>query len=95
LNLDRDNVGHDKSRKQLALRHVLTGRKIIASQRERIERRRAKGLDATEAERLLAQYERTQEIFESDLKRIQNEEKAASVGGSFLEGPRSKSKSDS
>jgi hypothetical protein len=54
----------------MALRHVLSGRKIIAAQRELIERRRSEGRDTTHQEDLLARYERTQEIFEADLFRL-------------------------
>ena len=44
----------------MALRHVISGRRIIVAQRDHIERLRARGGDATDAEQLLSQYERTQ-----------------------------------
>jgi hypothetical protein len=42
----------------MALRHVISGRRIIVAQRDHIERLRARGGGATDAEQLL--YERTQ-----------------------------------
>jgi hypothetical protein len=44
----------------MALQHVISGRRIIVAQRDHIERLRARGGDATDAEQLLSQYERTQ-----------------------------------
>jgi len=53
-----------------ALRRVINGRKLIAEQKLRIERFRAKGRDTAAAEQLLAEYERSQAIFENDLKKL-------------------------
>ncbi len=60
-----------ETRREVALRHVMTGDGIIAAQRERIERLRAAGQNTTEAEDLLARYERTQAMFVDDLKRLE------------------------
>lgn len=59
-----------ETRREMALRHVMTGRKIVADQKARIERLRNKGEDTTSAGRLLAQYEQLLAIFENDLKRL-------------------------
>jgi hypothetical protein len=59
-----------ETRGEMALRHVISGRRIILAQRDHIERLRARGGDASDAEQLLSQYERTQAIFEDDLKRL-------------------------
>jgi hypothetical protein len=55
-----------ETRREMALRHVTTGRKMITAQRARIEYLRAKGEDTTRAEQLLAHYERCQAIFEDE-----------------------------
>jgi len=59
-----------ETRREMALRHVISGREIIAAQKERIERRRAKGEDTAHDEALLVQYEHSQAIFEDDLMRL-------------------------
>lgn len=53
------------TRREMALRHVMTRRKIAADQKARIERFRKKGEDTTSAERLLAQHEQSLAIFET------------------------------
>jgi hypothetical protein len=54
----------------MAARHVTSGRRIVAGQRKLVEQRLAEGKDVREAEQLLSQYERTQAIFEDDLKQL-------------------------
>ena len=61
--------------REMALRHVTTGRRIVAAQRRRIELLRIDGRDATASEALLARYERSLAIFEDDLKRIEEKKK--------------------
>ncbi len=50
----------------------MTGDRIIAAQRERVERLRAAGQNTAEAEHLLARFERSQAMFVDDLKRLQD-----------------------
>jgi hypothetical protein len=56
-----------------ACRHVTEGRRIVDGQRALIERQKASGHDTNEFEHLLASFESAQQIFESDLARIQKE----------------------
>jgi hypothetical protein len=56
-----------EGRYEMALRHVLRGREIVAAQRRTIEGLRAKGADDRDAEDLLALFLRSQAIFEQDL----------------------------
>ena len=60
---------------EMALRHVTTGRRIVAAQRRRIELLRIDGRDSTASEVLLARYERSLAIFEDDLERMEEKEK--------------------
>ena len=60
-----------ETRREMAVRHVLSGRKIVAAQRERVHRLRLEGKDTSEAENLLTQYKRTLAIFEDDLEKLQ------------------------
>jgi hypothetical protein len=55
---------------ELAQRHVLEGRRIVAAQRERI----ARGEDSQDARDLLATFEQSLEIFEQDLQRLLDEQ---------------------
>jgi hypothetical protein len=57
-----------ETRREMALRHVMTNRKIIVAQWTHIEDLRAKGEDTTRAEQLLVHYEGCQAIFEDELK---------------------------
>ena len=59
----------------MALRHVTTGRRIVAAQQRRIEQLRIDGRDAAASEVLLARYERSLAIFEDDLERMEEKEK--------------------
>jgi hypothetical protein len=50
-----------------ANRHVVDGRRVVERQRALIARQKARGHDTQQSEGLLAQFERSQEMFESDL----------------------------
>ena len=52
---------------EMAQRHVLEGRRIVTAQRLRIIRGE---VDGDDAHRLLANFERSLEIFEQDLARL-------------------------
>jgi hypothetical protein len=69
----------EPSNKEMAFRHVIQGRRVVARQRERMEMLARKGLDTAEAQRTLDLFTRTLNIFEDDLKRILSE---ASSSGS-------------
>jgi hypothetical protein len=55
----------------LARAHVEKGREIVARQRVLIGRIRALRADPTQAEDLLAQFERTLKVFEDDLAHLE------------------------
>ena len=63
--------------REMALRHVTTGRRIVAAQRRRVEQLRTDGRDAAASEVLLARYERSLAIFEDDLERIEEKRSEA------------------
>jgi hypothetical protein len=56
--------------REMALREVRKGRKIIAAQRARLEHLRSEGKQTSEAENLLVRYEQSQATFEDDLERL-------------------------
>jgi hypothetical protein len=58
------------SAKEMAFRHVIDGRPIVARQRERVEMLARNGHDTTEAKRTLDLFGRTLNVFEDDLRRI-------------------------
>ena len=58
-----------ETRREMALQHVISDRRIVAAQRGRVAQLRATGKDAAEA--LRAQYERSLAIFEDDLARLE------------------------
>jgi hypothetical protein len=60
----------EASKKEMAVRHVINGRRIVARQHERVERLARNGLDTTEAKRTLDLFARTLNIFEDDLRQI-------------------------
>jgi hypothetical protein len=60
----------EPSKREMAFRHVFDGRRIVARQRERVERLARNGLDTTEAKRTLDLFARTLNIFEDDLRQI-------------------------
>jgi hypothetical protein len=55
---------------EMAFRHVIGGRRIVALQRQRVEMLSRNGSDTTEAQRTLDLFARTLDIFEEDLRRI-------------------------
>jgi hypothetical protein len=59
-----------EGRLEAAWRHVERGRVIIERQQALIARQRAFGHDAAMSESLLAAFERSQDIFEQDLRDI-------------------------
>ena len=67
---------NDESKLARAARHVADGRRIVAEQRARVARQQSLGLNTSEAKGLLALFERTQAIFEADLKAAQEESEA-------------------
>jgi hypothetical protein len=58
----------------LAERHVVKGRAIIARQRGLIAWQQDRGMSTRDSELLLSQFERTQTMFEDDLKRLRQEQ---------------------
>jgi hypothetical protein len=60
----------EQSKREMAFRHVLDGRRIVARQRERVETLARSGRDTTEAKRTLDLFARTLNIFEDDLREI-------------------------
>jgi hypothetical protein len=60
----------EPSKMEMAFHHVINGRRIVARQRERVERLARNGSDTTEANRTLDLFARTLDIFEEDLRRI-------------------------
>lgn len=68
----------EPSRIELAFRHVIDGRRIVARQRDRVEWLARNGHDTTEAQRTLDLFARTLKIFEDDLRRIETEQAAPS-----------------
>jgi hypothetical protein len=60
-----------KTKRAKATRHVVEGQRIIAHQRALIADKLEKGLDATQSEELLAQFEQSLAIFEADLRSIE------------------------
>ncbi len=56
-----------------ACRHAANGRQVIDRQRDLIKRQKAFGADTTKSEALLATFEQSQAIFESDVARIRQE----------------------
>jgi hypothetical protein len=70
----------EPSKKQLAFRHVIGGRRIVARQRERVEMLARKGCDTAGSKRTLDLFARTLDIFEDDLRRILADEKKRGGG---------------
>jgi len=63
-------MGGLETKLEQARRHVFVGRQIVERQRELIGRMEGKRLDTVNAMALLACFERTQAIFEDDLKAL-------------------------
>jgi hypothetical protein len=55
----------------LAARHVSEGQRIVAAQKDLIERLKVGGRDIAEAQRLLHAFEHSLAIFEDDLRRLE------------------------
>jgi len=55
----------------MAMRHVRSGREIVAAQRLRVASLHNMGLDTREAERLLIVFEGALAIFEQDLEELE------------------------
>jgi len=62
------------SKREMAARHVLEGRRIVAGQKALIERMRASGADTNDAESLLNSFIGSLAIFEDDLRAAEAEE---------------------
>ena len=60
-----------ESKREMAVRHVLEARRIVAQQKALIERMRASGLDTSDAELLLNSFSRSLAVFQNDLKAIE------------------------
>jgi hypothetical protein len=61
-------------RREIANRHVATGRRIIEAQRRTVERLNRSGRPTDEAERLLALFESSVRGFEDDLEAVLRKE---------------------
>jgi hypothetical protein len=57
-------------RQRIAQRHVSDGQRVIQRQRALIHSQRKAGRDTTDAEEMLASFERTQVVLEDHLARI-------------------------
>jgi dephospho-CoA kinase len=62
-----------ETKREMAARHVMSAKRIIANQKSLIERLRLAGLATDNSEALLDQFERTLQLFEEDLHRIEAE----------------------
>lgn len=62
-------------RRALAERHVAMGRQMVEEQREKLARIRERGGDTSDAETMLALFEKTLALFEEDLALIRSEKK--------------------
>jgi hypothetical protein len=60
-----------EDRLQMARQHVIEGRRVVVAQQELIARRKAKGEDTSNDERLLRRFEQNLAIFEEDLKALE------------------------
>jgi hypothetical protein len=68
----------------VACRDVLVGRRAVEKQRNLIAEEKAQGRDTKSSEDLLASFERTQVIFEDNLKRIRATSDLAANGRHLL-----------
>jgi len=64
-----------ESKREMAIRHVLEGRRIVARQNALIEKLRVSGLDTNDAKSLLNSFIGSLMIFEDDLRAAQAEER--------------------
>jgi hypothetical protein len=63
-----------ESKVEMAFRHVVQGRRIVARQRQLVEWLALNGRDTTSAEQILDSFVRTLAIFEDDLTRLSAQE---------------------
>jgi hypothetical protein len=63
-----------ESKVEMAFRHVVQGRRIVAHQRQLVEWLALNGRDTTSAEQILDSFVRTLAIFEDDLTRLSAQE---------------------
>jgi hypothetical protein len=56
---------------EMARRHVIEGRQVIAKQQELVSRLRGSGKDTSKDERLLRRFEQNQAMFEKDLETLE------------------------
>jgi hypothetical protein len=65
----------EPSKIEIAFRHVIDGRRIVARQSQRVEMLARSGSDTTEANRTLDLFAATLDIFEDDLRKILADER--------------------
>jgi hypothetical protein len=63
-----------ESKVEMVFRHVAQGRRVVARQRQLVERLALNGCDTTDAEQILDLFVRTLAIFEDDLTRLSAQE---------------------
>jgi hypothetical protein len=63
-----------ESKVEMAFRHVVQGRRIVARQRQLVEWLALNGRETTKAEQILDSFVRTLAIFEDDLTRLSAQE---------------------
>ncbi len=63
-----------ESKVEIAFRHVVQGRRLVARQRRLVERLALNGRDTTNAEQILDLFVRTLALFEDDLNRLSAQE---------------------
>lgn len=69
-----------ESKVEMAFRHVVQGRRLVARQRHLVERLALNGCNTTNAKQLLDLFVRTLNIFEDDLRRLLESNLDASLG---------------
>ncbi len=69
-----------ESRLEMATRHAGAGRRVVASQRQLVERLKANGRPTLDAERLLWLFEASLRIFEDDLRDALTEQEESGTG---------------
>jgi hypothetical protein len=74
-----DNSVITETKLAMASRHVADGRRVLERQRALITSQRKAGLDTSASEELLDLFERTQAIFEDDLRAAERNEQSKPV----------------
>jgi hypothetical protein len=69
-----------ESKVEMAFRHVVQGRRLVARQRHLVERLSLNGCNTRNAEQLLDLFVGTLNIFEDDLRRLLESNLDASLG---------------